>query len=76
MFSRLFALITVLIAAGAITASYSQRSAFFLKQETQRNYWPRHRTRLSGRYRNGTWVASPSRSTFGGFQGGGPSSGK
>ena len=77
MVPKLFAFITLLIALGAITAAYSQRSAFYLRQERQPHYWPRRNTSLSGRYRNGVWVGSPSRQNFGGgFQGGGPRSGK
>lgn len=76
MTSKLFALITVLIASAAIYSAYTQRSAFFLRQERQSSYWPRHRTRLSGRYRNGVWISTPSRQSYGQFRGGGPSFGK
>ncbi|MEM9135940.1 MAG: hypothetical protein AAGB01_01125 [Cyanobacteria bacterium P01_F01_bin.42] len=77
MISRLFALVTVLIASTAIYSAYTQRAAFFLRQETQSRYWPRYGTRLSGRYRRGVWIVTPSRQSYGNqFRGGGPRTGK
>lgn len=77
MIAKILAVATAIVALGAVTASYTQRAAFHLGQEKQSNYWPRHGTRLSGRYNSsGVWIAVPSRRSFGGFQGGGPNSGK
>ena len=76
MLSRILALAALLITLMGIWAAYTQSSALLLRQETQPLYWPRYGTLLSGRYRNQSWQATPSRSSYGGFRGGGPSAGK
>ncbi len=76
MISKILAISTAIVSVSTVGASYTQRAAFHLGEEKQTNYWPRHRTQLSGRYRRGVWVPLPSRQSFGGFQGGGPNSGK
>lgn len=76
MLTRIFAAVGIAFALAAIAASYTQRSAFYLGQENQPTYWPRHGTQLSGRYRSGVWVPLPGRTTYEGFQGGGPGLGK
>ncbi|AFY65390.1 hypothetical protein [Geitlerinema sp. PCC 7407] len=76
MLTKLFAVVAIAIAMGAIYGSYTQRSALHLGQEAQAAYWPRHGTRLSGHYHNSVWVPLPSRTVYGGFQGGGPGVGK
>lgn len=74
--TKIFAAAALLIVLVAIVGAYRQRSALYLRQEAQPNYWPRHGTVLSGRYQGNIWQPLPIRSAFGAFQGGGPSSGK
>ena len=78
MLTKVFAGIGVLIALWSITDAYTQKSAFVLRQEKQANFSPRSGTGASGYYDNrGIWIFnSGSRSSYGGFQGGGPGSGK
>ncbi|NJK41384.1 MAG: hypothetical protein HC934_08575 [Acaryochloridaceae cyanobacterium SU_2_1] len=76
MLSKVFSVATLALVGYSITAAYTQRSALQLRQEQQASYWPRHRTSLSGRYRRGVWIVSPTRSSYSSFQGGSPSSGK
>lgn len=78
MFAKIFAGIAVALALMAITDSYTQKSAFVLREEKQENYLPRYGTQLSGSYDNrGIWIyTSTTRSYYGDFQGGGPGSGK
>jgi len=76
MLPKFFAGVTLAIALFTIFASYTQRSALSLRQESQ-SYWPRHNTGISGVYVGGGWQPSPFRSDYGGgFRGGGPGSGK
>jgi len=76
MLSKLFAAVAVAIAAITLFAGFTQRSAFVLRQEDQSNYWSRTDTQPAGTYRGGVWVASPDRTSYGGFRGGGPGAGK
>jgi len=76
MLTKILAVTTVAIALFTIVAGYTQRSALALREEKQKNYWPRHRTHLSGYYYQGHWDPLPNRSAYGGFRGGGPSTGK
>ncbi len=78
MLTKVFAGIGVLMALWSITDAYTQKSAFVLREEKQANFSPRSGTSASGYYdRNGTWIFySSGRSSYGGFQGGGPGSGK
>ncbi|GAA6619522.1 hypothetical protein NUACC26_053350 [Scytonema sp. NUACC26] len=78
MFAKIFAGIAVLLALMSIIDSYSQKSAFVLREEKQENYAPRYETQLSGSYNSsGVWIyTSTTRSYYGDFQGGGPGSGK
>ncbi|MEO1429625.1 MAG: hypothetical protein AAFS12_10325 [Cyanobacteria bacterium J06632_19] len=78
MLTKVFAGIAVLMAIWSITDAYTQKSAFVLREEKQANFSPRRGTRASGYYNNsGTWIFySSERSSYGGFQGGGPGTGK
>ncbi|MEL6164953.1 MAG: hypothetical protein AAFR37_14770 [Cyanobacteria bacterium J06628_3] len=77
MLTKVFAGIAVFMALWSITDAYTQKSAFVLREEKQANFSPRRGTSLSGSYNSGgTWVFINSRSSYGGFQGGGPGSGK
>ncbi|KAF3887861.1 MULTISPECIES: hypothetical protein [Nostocales] len=78
MFAKIFTGIAVLLALISILDSYSQKSAFVLREEKQENYSPRYETQLSGSYDNrGVWIyTSTTRSYYSDFQGGGPGSGK
>ncbi len=78
MLTKIFAGIAVVLAIWSITDAYTQKSAFVLRQETQTNFSPRRGTTTSGYYdRNGVWIFhSGTRSSYSGFQGGGPGSGK
>ncbi|MEB3216182.1 MAG: hypothetical protein VKN72_08090 [Nostocales cyanobacterium 94392] len=78
MVAKIFAGIAVFIAIWSITDAYTQKSAFVLREEKQANFSPRRGTSLSGNYgRGGTWIFySNERSSYSGFQGGGPGSGK
>ena len=76
MLSKFFALTVIAIAAITLTAGFTQRGAFVLRQENQENHWVRYDTQPSGSYRGGAWVASPTRRGYGGFRGGGPGAGK
>ena len=68
--------ICVLIASTTLWMGVSQSSAFNLGEQNQKNFWGRHNTSPSGRYVRGIWIASPSRSSYGSFSGGGPGFGK
>lgn len=76
MLSKFFAVVVIAIAAITLFAGFTQRSALTLRQENQANYWSRSDTSLSGSYRGGVWVASPDRTSYGSFRGGGPGVGK
>ncbi|MBF2063435.1 MAG: hypothetical protein IGS39_03220 [Calothrix sp. C42_A2020_038] len=77
MTTKILFIATVLIAFSAIHASITNSSALILRQEQQPNYSPRAGTNPSGRYTSGgIWISTYSRSTYEGFQGGGPGSGK
>ncbi|WP_229424348.1 hypothetical protein [Moorena producens] len=76
MLTKILTATTVAIALFTIVAGYTQRSALVLREEKQENYWPRHRTYLSGYYYLGIWESSPNRSDYGSFRGGGPATGK
>ncbi|NBD17116.1 MAG: hypothetical protein GVY04_13540 [Cyanobacteria bacterium] len=76
MLPKIFASIAFLIAVLTIFASYTQRSALALRQESQPLYLPRHNTGISGYYFGGSWRPTRLRSDYGSFRGGGPSSGK
>ncbi|MDX2245104.1 MAG: hypothetical protein NW224_30875 [Leptolyngbyaceae cyanobacterium bins.302] len=76
MLTKLFAVAVVAIAAITLTAGFTQQAALVLRQENQDNHWERHGTQASGTYRSGVWVASPVRSSYGSFRGGGPGAGK
>lgn len=76
MLTKLFAACVLVIAAITLTAGFTQQAALVLRQENQDNYWSRHGTSTSGSYRSGVWVASPDRSSYGSFRGGGPGAGK
>ena len=76
MLTKIFAAAAVTIALAAIAASYTQRSALRLRQETPLHHWPRYGTELSGEYRGNSWVPLPNRSAYSSFRGGGPSVGK
>lgn len=77
MLTKVFAGIAVLMALWSVTDAYTQKSALVLREQNTSNFSPRRGTSLSGSYdRNGTWIFIPSRSSYSGFQGGGPGSGK
>jgi len=76
MLTKLFAFIALAIAGLTLFSGFTQEGAMVLRQENQENYWPRHGTASSGTYRRGAWVASPIRSSYGSFRGGGPGAGK
>ncbi|PSO48049.1 MAG: hypothetical protein BRC33_10945 [Cyanobacteria bacterium SW_9_44_58] len=78
MLPKLFAGIAIAIALFTVGASYTQRSALSLREESKSQYyWPRHNTGISGVYVGGSWQPAPFRSDYGGgFRGGGPGSGK
>ncbi|MEM7556145.1 MAG: hypothetical protein AAF378_18995 [Cyanobacteria bacterium P01_A01_bin.84] len=78
MLTKIFAGLAAFMAFWSIYDSYSQKSAFVLRQEKQENFSPRYGTRSSGGYRGGTWIfyQGGSRSGYEGFRGGGPGSGK
>lgn len=76
MLTKLLAFLIVLIGVGTLLAAITQSSAYYLRQEQQSLYWPRHDTSLSGRYYNNAWQPDPVRSTYGSFRGGGPGAGK
>lgn len=77
MLTKVFAAIGVLMAMWSITDAYTQKSAFVLREEKQANFSPRRGTGASGYYDNrGIWIFYSGRSSYGGFQGGGPGSGK
>jgi len=76
MLPKIFAGVTLAIAILTVFASYTQRSALSLRQESQPFYIPRHNTGISGYYFGGNWQTTPLRSDYGNFRGGGPGSGK
>lgn len=78
MLAKVFAGVAVFMAIWSITDAYTQKSALVLYEEKQTNFSPRRGTSVSGYYGNdGIWIFhSESRSSYGGFQGGGPGSGK
>jgi hypothetical protein len=76
MLTKVFAGCGGAIALVATAAAYTQPGALALRQESQDNYWPRDNTTVSGSYRSGVWSPAPGRASYGGFQGGGPGSGK
>ncbi|AFY55357.1 hypothetical protein Riv7116_2860 [Rivularia sp. PCC 7116] len=78
MLTKVFAGIAALMAIWSITDAYTQKSAFVLREEKQANFSPRRGTSASGYYNNrGTWIFySSERSSYGGFRGGGPGTGK
>ena len=77
MLTKVFAGIAALMAIWSITDAYTQKSAFVLREEKQANFSPRRGTSASGYYNNrGIWIFNSGRSSYSGFQGGGPGSGK
>lgn len=76
MLTKFFALAALAIAAITLHAGYTQGGALVLRQENQTQHWVRYGTQPSGSYRRGAWVASPIRSSYGSFRGGGPGAGK
>ncbi len=76
MFTKLFAAAALAIAGITLYSGFTQQGAMVLRQENQDQYWARYDTAPSGRYRGGVWVASPDRSAYGSFRGGGPGAGK
>jgi hypothetical protein len=74
--TKLFALLAVLLAGTTVFYGFTQQSALVLRQEKQDNHWARYDTQSSGSYRSGSWVASPTRQSYGTFRGGGPGAGK
>jgi hypothetical protein len=77
MLPKVFATAAIAIALFTVGASYTQRSALSLREESQsQSYWPRHDTGISGVYVGGAWQPAPFRSDYGGFRGGGPGVGK
>lgn len=76
MLTKFFAVVVIAIAAITITAGFTQQAALVLRQENQDNHWERYGTQTSGRYHSGVWIASPNRSSYGSFRGGGPGAGK
>lgn len=79
MLPKIFASLGLTIVLLTIFASYTQRSALTLRQESQPHYLPRHGTGISGYYYGGRgWQPTPLRSDYAGsgFRGGGPGSGK
>lgn len=77
MSTKILAALSVLIAIWAIFASFTSSNALVLREENQTNYSSRSGTNLSGRYnRDGVWIYVNNRSTYEGFQGGGPGGGK
>ncbi|MEB3338162.1 MAG: hypothetical protein VKJ46_11910 [Leptolyngbyaceae bacterium] len=78
MYQILLALAAVGVMTSSIFAAYTQTSALQLRTEHQSLHWPRHGTRMSGRYSGGrrAWEPLPIRNGYQTFQGGGPGSGK
>ena len=76
MLTKIVAAAAIAIALFSVAAGFTQRSALVLREQKQESYWPRHGTRISGRYYRGNWETQPSRSSYGSFRGGGPSTGK
>jgi hypothetical protein len=69
---------TIIFAIATISAAMSSSSSLVLHESNPgNNYSSRAGTNLSGRYDSqGVWVFYSSRSSYEGFQGGGPGSGK
>lgn len=74
--TKIFACAALLLAVATIFLAVSQQSALQVGQDNQQLYAPRYGTRLSGYYRDDTWVRFPNRDNYGGFPGGGPGVGK
>ncbi len=66
----------LLIGLTTLWCGVRQTSALNLGQENQKNFWSRYNTNPSGTYVRGVWISSPSRTDYGSFPGGGPTSGK
>ncbi|MBW4512486.1 MAG: hypothetical protein KME64_39250 [Scytonematopsis contorta HA4267-MV1] len=76
MITKILSAWILFIAGSAIHASFNPSSIIVLREEKQTNYSPRNGTNPSGSYRSGIWIHTTTRSTYQGFQGGGPGSGK
>ena len=76
MLSKIYTLGSMAIAVWAIDLAVNYPSAFVLRQENQSNYVSRRGSRMSGFYYGGYWQASPSRTEYPEFRGGGLGTGK
>lgn len=76
MVTKIFTVLAYVVAAGSIVGAYSQASALHLRQTNQPLYRPRYRMTHFGSYRSGQFQPLSTRSGYGGFRGGGTSSGK
>lgn len=76
MLSKIYLLGSIAIAVWAIDSATRYPSAFTLRQSNQSNYASRRGSRISGVYVGGYWQASPSRTEYPEFRGGGLSTGK
>ena len=75
MLNKIYVISSVAIAAWAIDSAVRYPSAFTLRQENQ-SYTSRTGSRMSGVYLGGYWQASPSRTEYPEFRGGGLGTGK
>ncbi len=66
----------LLIGLTTLWCGLRQTSAFHLGEEEQKRFWGRYNTQPSGTYVRGVWIYTPTRSSYGGFAGGGPGAGK
>lgn len=76
MLTKVFAILAYVVAGASVVGAYSQASALHLRQTSQPLYRPRHRMVHFGSYRSGQFEPLSTRSAYGGFRGGGNSSGK
>jgi hypothetical protein len=77
MVVKIFSVGTIIFAIANIAAGMSSSSSLVLRDSNTTNYYARSGTNLSGRYNSGgVWIFYSSRSSYEGFQGGGPGSGK
>ena len=76
MLTKIYLLGSMAIAVWAIDSAVRYPSAFTLRQENQSNYTSRTGSRMSGVYLGGYWQASPSRTEYPEFRGGGLGTGK
>ena len=76
MSAKLCAILAYLVAGVSLVGAYGQASALHLRQASQPLYIPRYNMVHFGPYRSVRFRSLSSRSAYGGFRGGGNSSGK